>query len=65
MDSALPLAARIQRFQIWNASHGKTLYTYHGHATEVRTLAWSPDSKYITSAEDSETGGGKVKVWVA
>lgn len=51
--------------QIWDAATGKTLYTYHGHANNVRTLAWSPDGKYITSAEDSETGGGTVKVWVA
>lgn len=51
--------------QIWDAATGKTLYTYHGHSTYVRTLAWSPDGKYITSAEDSETGGGTVKVWIA
>ena len=51
--------------QVWNTSNGKTLYIYHGHSTNVRTLAWSPDGKYITSAEDSELGGGTVKVWVA
>lgn len=40
---------------------GTTLYTYQGHARNIRALAWSPDGKRIASTSDDYTA----QVWDA
>ena len=40
-----------------------TLVTYRGHARFVRSIAWSPDGKYIASGGDY--GDNTVQVWEA
>ncbi len=47
--------------QIWDASTGKLLERYFGHNQQVKSLAWSPDSKLIASASNDQT----VQVWEA
>ncbi len=54
--------------ELYNASTGKTLYTFTKNPYPIRTLAWSPDGKYIASATGpSELGPGSInlQVWVA
>jgi WD40 repeat protein len=36
-------------------SLGKVLYTYHGHTSDIRALAWSPNGKYIATASNDYT----------
>jgi WD40 repeat protein len=57
---------------IWNAGAPSaenpfeeqvTLVTYRGHARFVRSIAWSPDGKYIASGGDY--GDNTVQVWEA
>jgi eukaryotic-like serine/threonine-protein kinase len=45
--------------QIWDASTGKDIFTYHGHSGVVAGVIWSPNGRFIaSSAED-----GTLKVW--
>ncbi|HEY7356762.1 MAG TPA: WD40 repeat domain-containing protein, partial [Ktedonobacterales bacterium] len=44
---------------IWDSASGRPLSTYSGHATTVRTVAWSPDSKFVASGSDDTTA----QVW--
>ena len=48
--------------QIWNAASGQTILTYHTLAEPVTYIAWSPDGKYIASANVSTED---VQVWNA
>jgi WD40 repeat protein/serine/threonine protein kinase len=54
--------------QVWDAIGGDSVavdggnvYTYHGHASAVLAVAWSPDGKDIASGSRDKT----VQVWVA
>ncbi len=40
---------------------GTTLYTYHGHASKIASVTWSPDSKHIASGGDDKV----VQIWDA
>jgi len=44
---------------IRDATTGARILTYTGHTSEVDSLAWSPDGKYITSGSDDHTA----QVW--
>ena len=33
--------------QVWEAATGKSICMYQGHNSAVKSLAWSPDSKYV------------------
>lgn len=51
---------------ILNAQTGKTIYTFTRNPNEVRTLAWSPNGKYIVSATGpGEMGPVEIQVWIA
>ena len=53
-----------QTVQVWDATGGKTIFIYHGHAggqAGVFTVAWSPDGKRIASGSGDHT----VQVWDA
>src|SRR5436190_22944681 len=54
-------AATCRPVQIWDATTGRTIYTYRGHSDRVRAVAWSPDGSHIASASDDQA----VQVWVA
>jgi len=45
--------------QIWDATTGETIFTYHGHTKEVSSVAWSPNGTRIASASYDAT----VHVW--
>ncbi|HEY7124608.1 MAG TPA: WD40 repeat domain-containing protein [Ktedonobacterales bacterium] len=47
--------------QLWDAATGKLLLTYGKHSNQIKSLAWSPDSKLIASASSDQT----VQVWEA
>lgn len=44
-----------------NPPLGTTLYTYSGHSSKIRVLAWSPDGRRIASGSDDYTA----QVWDA
>lgn len=44
---------------IWDASTGELLLTYHGHSSSVKAIAWSPDGSRIVSGDYQ----GIVQVW--
>jgi len=46
--------------QVWDATNGRHVYTYHGHLNPVHAVTWSPDGKRIASASY-----GEVRVWDA
>ncbi|MGZ6388680.1 MAG: WD40 repeat domain-containing protein, partial [Ktedonobacterales bacterium] len=61
-----------QTAQIWDATSGRLIFTYRGHATTTQTpdhlptglvhcLAWSPDGARIASASLDHT----VHIWSA
>ena len=62
--------------QLWDAATGKLVFTYRAHIngicsldsndmiTCVRTVAWSPDGKYLASGDDPGLDN-IVRVWVA
>ena len=45
--------------QIWEATTGRHIFTYHGHTDGVYTVAWSPDGQRIASGGKDHT----VQVW--
>jgi len=47
--------------QLWNATTGKALLTYIGHAGIVTAIAWSPDGKQLASVGFDKS----VQVWDA
>jgi WD40 repeat protein len=47
--------------KVWDATTGKQLVTFKGHASPVGPLAFSPDGLRIASGAAGEEG--KVKVW--
>lgn len=46
---------------VWDATTGQKVFSYHSHSDCVYSLAWSPDSKRIASASADHT----VQVWDA
>jgi WD40 repeat protein/tRNA A-37 threonylcarbamoyl transferase component Bud32 len=44
---------------LFDASTGKVIHNYLGHARRIHTVAWSPDEKRIASTSDD----GTVRVW--
>jgi WD40 repeat protein len=46
--------------QVWNSTTRLTYVTYRGHSSAVRSVAWSPDGKFIASSDDFT-----VQVWNA
>src|SRR5215469_8084744 len=49
--------------QVWEAFTGSSIVSYHGHTRFVRSVAWSPDGRYIASGGDY--GDSTVQVWQA
>src|SRR6266446_3974968 len=47
--------------QVWDATDGSHVFTYHGHRDGVQAVVWSPDGKHIASASLDTT----VQVWDA
>jgi eukaryotic-like serine/threonine-protein kinase len=47
--------------QVWSVRQEDNVLTYRGHDSEVETLAWSPDSKYIVSGSTD----GVMQLWDA
>jgi WD40 repeat protein/serine/threonine protein kinase len=47
---------------IWDANSGKKLHTLIGHVGMIRSLAWSPDGRYLVAGENWR---GKIQVWDA
>jgi len=47
--------------QVWDAASGDYIHTYRGHAGEVTSVTWSPDSKRVASGGIDST----VQVWNA
>ncbi len=47
--------------QVWNASTGQSIYSYHGHSSGITDVAWSPTGDRIASSSSDYT----VQVWDA
>lgn len=47
--------------QVWEASSGKTLLAYRGHAQVCASLAWSPDGTHLASGD----AAGMIHLWEA
>lgn len=47
--------------QVWEASSGRVLHTYSGHAGVVDAVSWSPDGRLLASGSYDNT----VQVWQA
>ena len=50
---------------IIDAITGKRIYVYKGHHLSISVITWSPDGKYIASAEGNTQGLMVAKVWTA
>ena len=50
---------------IRDATTGKQIYVYKEHHLSVSVIAWSPNGKYIVSAEGNTQGQMVAKVWTA
>ncbi len=48
-----------------DATTGKQTYVYKGHHLPVSVITWSPNGKYIASAEGNTRGQMVAKVWTA
>ncbi len=47
--------------QVWDASTGAVLFTYHGHMDGVTVVAWSPDGSRVASGSSDKS----VQIWNA
>jgi len=62
-DSTL-LAIAMSGVQIWYATTGKQVTVYTGHQSTINAIAWSPDGKFVVSADgDAVSAGGTLHVW--
>ncbi len=48
-----------------DATTGKQIYVYKEHRLSVSVIAWSPNGKYVVSAEGNTEGQTVAKVWTA
>ena len=47
--------------RLWEVSTGRCLLTLQGHASRIRSVAFSPDSSQIASSSDD----GSIRLWDA
>ncbi len=56
-DSRIASGGMDTTVQVWDATTGKHVFIYRGHALTVAALAWSPTGQFIASASSDGTVG--------
>ena len=58
-DSRIASSSADNTAQMWDATTGAHVFTYHNHTGIVTAISWSPDGKRIATASADAT----VQVW--